>query len=115
MGYEYPAGYHPKEKLVIYRLKFRSQQDFAKAVQAMTVGKSYAEYWESMKRSAKFPSAAKAPEINVCHDDRCIYVVSKEAVFQNESNIFFPVSVGYFKPYLQAAFAGAEIQVTTEI
>jgi hypothetical protein len=115
MEYRYPEGRLPTETLVIYRLKFSSRQEFTKAIETVTIGKNLAEYIESFKRSTRIPITTETPEVNACHDDLCIYIVSKELEFHSNSNVFFPVNVGYYKPYLSGAFPSAKIQATREI
>jgi hypothetical protein len=40
-----------KEILVIYRLKFKSEHDFEKAVQTLRFGENMGKYLESLQRS----------------------------------------------------------------
>jgi hypothetical protein len=73
-----------KEVLVIYRLKFKSEHDFEKAVQTFRFGQNMGEYLESLQRSfglqrpqPSYP-VITPPEINFCKDDLVIYVCSYE-------------------------------------
>jgi hypothetical protein len=74
----------PKEILVIYRLKFKSEHDFAEAVRTLRFGQEIGKYIESLQRSfalqlpqASFPMI-NPPEINLCKDDLVIYLCSYE-------------------------------------
>jgi hypothetical protein len=73
-----------KEILVIYRLKFKSEHDFEKAVQTLRFGENMGKYLESLQRSfglerlqPNYPMITP-PEINFCRDDLVIYVCSHE-------------------------------------
>jgi hypothetical protein len=73
-----------KEVLVIYRLKFKSEHDFEKAVQTFRFGQNMGEYLESLQRSfglqrrqPNYPMITP-PEINFCKDDLVIYLCSNE-------------------------------------
>jgi hypothetical protein len=73
-----------KEVLVIYRLKFKSEHDFEKAVQTLSFGQNMGKYLESLRRSfalqgpqPDYPMITP-PEINICKDDLVIYVCSYE-------------------------------------
>lgn len=75
----------PKEILVIYRLKFKSEHDFEKAVQTLRFGQNMGKYIESLQRSfslqppqPNYPIIAP-PEVNLCKDDLVIYLCSYEA------------------------------------
>jgi len=73
-----------KGVLVIYRLKFKSEHDFEKAVQIFRFGQNMGEYLESLQRSFGLQQAQPnypvitPPEINFCKDDLVIYVCSYE-------------------------------------
>ena len=74
----------PKEVLVIYRLKFKSEHNFEKAVQTLSFGQNMGNYLESLRRSFSlqrpqpdYPMITP-PEINFCKDDLVIYVCSYE-------------------------------------
>jgi len=73
-----------KAVLVIYRLKFKSEHDFEKAVQIFRFGQNMGEYLESLQRSFGLQQAQPnypvitPPEINFCKDDLVIYVCSYE-------------------------------------
>jgi hypothetical protein len=74
-----------KEVLVIYRLKFKSEHDFEKAVQTLSFGQNMGNYLESLRRSftlqgpqPDYPMITP-PEINFCKDDLVIYVCSYES------------------------------------
>jgi hypothetical protein len=73
-----------KGVLVIYRLKFKSEHDFEKAVQTFRFGQNMGEYLESLQRSfglqrpqLNYP-VITPPETNFCKDDLVIYVCSYE-------------------------------------
>ena len=71
----------PKETLVIYRLKFKSEHDFEKAVQILRFGQNMGKYIESLQRSfalqrpqLNYPmTTTTPPEVNFCKDDLVIY------------------------------------------
>jgi hypothetical protein len=73
-----------KEALVIYRLKFKSEQDFEKAAQIFRFGQNMREYLESLQRSLGLQRSQPnypvitPPEINFCKEDLVIYVCSYE-------------------------------------
>ena len=73
-----------REVLVIYRLKFRSEHDFEKAVQTLSFGQNMGKYLESLQRSfsPQLPqpnySMITPPEVNFCKEDLVIYVCSYE-------------------------------------
>jgi hypothetical protein len=73
-----------RETLVIYRLKFKSEHDFEKAVQTLQFGQNMGKYLESLRRSfglqrsqPNYPMVTP-PEINFCKEDLIIYVCSYE-------------------------------------
>lgn len=75
----------PKQILVIYRLKFKSEQDFEKAVQILRFGQNMTKYMESVQRSfglqhlgIDYPMITTAPEVNLCKEDLVIYLCSHE-------------------------------------
>ncbi len=74
----------PKEILVMYRLKFKSQHDFEQAAQTLRFGQNIGKYVESLQRSLavqgpqpSYPTITP-PEINLCKDDLVIYLCSYE-------------------------------------
>jgi hypothetical protein len=74
----------PKEVLVIYRLKFKSESDFEKAEQTLRFGQNMGKFIESLQRSfalqrpqQNYPMIAP-PEVNFCKDDLVIYLCSNE-------------------------------------
>jgi hypothetical protein len=74
-----------KEILVIYRLKFKSDHDFDKAVQMFRFGQNIAKYVESFHRSfalqhpgLEYPAITTPPEVNFCTEDLVIYLCSYE-------------------------------------
>jgi hypothetical protein len=73
-----------REVLVIYRLKFRSEHDFEKAVQTLSFGQNMGKYLESLLRSFSLQPSQPyypmitPPEVNFCKDDLVIYVCSYE-------------------------------------
>src|ERR671913_250742 len=74
----------PKEVLVIYRLKFKSEHNFEKAAQTLSFGQNMGNYLESLRRSFALQGPQPdypmiiPPEINFCKDDLVIYVCSYE-------------------------------------
>jgi hypothetical protein len=76
----------PKGILVIYRLKFKFEHDFEKAVQTFRFGQNMARYVESLQRSfalqhpgLDYPMITTAPaEVNFCKEDLVIYLCSYE-------------------------------------
>jgi hypothetical protein len=75
----------PRQVLVIYRLKFKSEHDFDKAVQILRFGQSMTKYMESLQRSfglqhpgIDYPTITTPPEVNLCKEDRVIYLCSYE-------------------------------------
>lgn len=73
-----------REILVIYRLKFKSEHDFEKAVKTLQFGQNMGKYLESLQRSfalqlpqPNYPMVTP-PEINFCKEDLVIYVCSYE-------------------------------------
>jgi hypothetical protein len=74
----------PKEILVIYRLKFKSEYDFEQAIRTLRFGQNMGKYVESLQRSfavqrpqASYPMITP-PEVNLCKDDLVIYLCSYE-------------------------------------
>ena len=74
----------PKEILVIYRLKFKTEHDFENAVQTLRFGQNMGKYIESLQRSfgverpqPNYPMITP-PELNLCKDDLVIYLCSYE-------------------------------------
>jgi hypothetical protein len=74
----------PKEILVIYRLKFKSEHDFEQAAKSLRFGQSMGKYVDSLQRSlavqgpqASYPKMTP-PEVNLCKDDLVIYLCSYE-------------------------------------
>jgi hypothetical protein len=75
---------NPKEILVIYRLRFKSEDDFEQAVKTLRFGQNIGKYVDSLQRSlatqgpqASYPKMTP-PEINLCKDDLVIYLCSNE-------------------------------------
>jgi hypothetical protein len=73
-----------REVLVIYRLKFKSEHDFQKAVQTFAFGQNMGKYLESLlgtfglqRPQPNYPMVTP-PEINFCKDDLVIYICSYE-------------------------------------
>src|SRR5919107_2401190 len=73
-----------KGVLVIYRLKFKSEHDFQKAVQTFAFGQNMGKYLESLlgtfglqQPQPNYPMVTP-PEINFCKDDLVIYICSYE-------------------------------------
>ncbi len=74
----------PKEILVIYRLKFKSEHDLEQAVQTLRFGQNMGKYVESLQKSfalqrtqPSYPMISP-PEVNLCKDDLVIYLCSYE-------------------------------------
>ncbi len=74
----------PKSILVIYRLKFKSQQAFDNAVEVFRFGEKLMAHMGSLQQSFRlkpfepiYPTI-DSPEINMCKDDFVIYVCSHE-------------------------------------
>ena len=74
----------PKEILVIYRLKFKSERDFEQAEQTLRFGENIGKYIESLQKSfalqrpqLSYPMITP-PEVNLCRDDLVIYLCSHE-------------------------------------
>ena len=74
----------PKEILVIYRLKFKSEHDFEEAAKSLRFGQNMGKYVDSLQRSlalqgsqASYPTITP-PEVNLCKDDFVIYLCSYE-------------------------------------
>ena len=74
----------PKEILVIYRLKFKSEHDFEQAAKSLRFGQNMGKYVDSLQRSlaaqglqASYPTITP-PEVNLCKDDLVIYLCSYE-------------------------------------
>jgi hypothetical protein len=75
----------PKQISVIYRLKFKSEHDFEKAVQTLRFSQNIAKYMESFQRSLglqqpkmSYPMITTPPEVNLCKEDLVIYLCSYE-------------------------------------
>lgn len=78
----------PKEILVIYRLKFKSEHDFEQAVQTLRFGQNMGKYIESLQKSFALQQTRQTqpsypmitpPEVNLCKDDLVIYLCSYES------------------------------------
>jgi hypothetical protein len=74
----------PKEILVIYRLKFKSEHDFEQAVRTLRFGQNIGKHIESLQKSFALQQTQPSypvitpPEINLCKDDLVIYLCSYE-------------------------------------
>ena len=74
----------PKEILVIYRLKFKSERDFEQAEQTLRFGQNIGKYIESLQKSFSLQRPQPAypvitpPEVNLCKGDLVIYLCSHE-------------------------------------
>jgi hypothetical protein len=72
------------EVLVIYRLKFKSEQDFEKAAETFRFGQNMGKYLESLQGSFGLQRPQpnnpmiNPPEINFCKDDLVIFICSYE-------------------------------------
>ena len=120
-----------KEVLVIYRLKFKSEHDFEKAVQTFRFGQNMGEYLESLQRSfglersqANYP-VITPPEINFCKDDLVIYVCSYELgqyakgsptrnIMMKEMAESMPRFPYYYEVFLKGTFGSiADVSIAT--
>jgi hypothetical protein len=120
-----------KGVLVIYRLKFKSEHDFERAVQTFTFGQNMGEYLESLQRSfgpqrpqPNYP-AITPPEINFCKDDLVIYVCSYELghytkgspttnMTMKEMAERMPRFPYYYEVFLKGAFGSiADVSIAT--
>jgi hypothetical protein len=122
----------PKEVLVIYRLKFKSKDDFEKGAQTLRFGQSMAKYLDSLQISLGLQQSQpnypmiKPPEINICQDDNVIYICSYEYEQRGEGSRITNIMTGgtadtmpsfpyYYEPFLRGSFGTvAEVRVTTE-
>ena len=120
----------PREVLVIYRLKFKSKEDFEKAAETLRFGQNMGKYLESLQMSLglqqsqpNYYSLIRSPEINICRDDLVIYVCSHEyeqrekglpitnIITEGMGDTISPLH--YYEPFLKARFgAVAEVRVT---
>ena len=120
-----------REVLVIYRLKFKSEHDFQKAVQTFTFGQNMGKYLESLQATfglqrpqPNYPMVTP-PEINFCKDDLVIYLCSyelgksakrsptRDIMLEGiaESMPRFPY---YYEPFLKGTFGSiADISIAT--
>jgi hypothetical protein len=120
------------EGLVIYRIKFKSKDDFEKAAQALRFGQTLGKYLESLQKSlglsqsqANYP-IIRPPEINICPDDFIIYVCSYEygqhkkgsVITNNMTGAFaqtMPSFPYYYEAFLKGTFGGvSDLSITTE-
>jgi len=122
------------EVLVIYRLKFKSEQDFEKAAETFRFGQNMGKYLESLQGSFGLQRPqpnnpnnpmTNPPEINFCKDDLVIYICSyefgrstkgspnRDIVTEGiaESMPRFPY---YYELFLKGTFGSiAEVSITT--
>jgi|SRR5919109_31402 hypothetical protein len=126
----------PREVLVIYRLKFKSKDDFEKAAQTLRFGQKMGIYLESLQASLRLQQSQpnypmiRPPEINICQDDLVIYICSYEYDVQHRKG-FRTTSIMtqdmadtippfahysyYYEPFLRATFGTvADLTVTAE-
>jgi hypothetical protein len=120
-----------REVLVIYRLKFRSEHDFEKAVQTLSFGQNMGKYLESLQRSfglqppqPNYPMMAP-PEVNFCKEDLVIYVCSYELgqytkgaptrdILGEEMAERMPRFPHYYEVFLKSTFGStADVTVAT--
>src|SRR5919108_1612915 len=125
----------PREVLVIYRLKFKSKDDFEKAAQTLRFGQKMSIYLESLQASLRLQQSQpnypmiRPPEINICQDDLVIYICSYEYVQRRkglpttnimtegmaETMLPFPHYSYYYEPFLRGTFGRvADLTVTRE-
>ena len=121
----------PREVLVIYRLKFKSKDDFEKAKQTLRFGQNMGKYIESLQTSfglgqpqPNYPMI-RPPEINICQDDLVIYICSYEFeqprkdspiknIMTREMAHTMPSFPYYYEPFLRATFgAVVDMRITT--
>ena len=125
----------PREVLVIYRLKFKSKDDFEKAAQTLRFGQKMGIYLESLQVSLRLQQSQpnypiiRPPEINICQDDLVIHICSYEYDVRRrkglpttnimtegkaETMLPFP-HYSYYEPFLRGTFGRvADLTVTTE-
>jgi hypothetical protein len=123
----------PKEVLVIYRLKFKSKDDFEKGAQTLRFGQKMGKYLESLQTSLRLQQSQpnypmiSPPEINICQDDLVIYICSYEYEQRRRGSLITNImSEGmpetmpsfphyYYEPFLRGTFGTvADLTVTTE-
>jgi hypothetical protein len=122
----------PREVLVIYRLKFKSKDDFEKATQTLRFGQNIGKYIESLQASfglqqpqPNYPMI-RPPEINICQDDLVIYICSYEFEQPGKDSPIKNIMTGkmaetippfpyyYYEPFLRTTFGRvADVSVTT--
>jgi hypothetical protein len=120
-----------KEVLVIYRLKFKTEHDFQKAVQTFAFGQNMGKYLESLQASfglqrpqQKYPMVTP-PEINFCKDDLVIYVCSHELAQSTKGSANRDILIGgmaqgmprfpyYYELFLKSTFGSvADVWIAT--
>ena len=127
-----PSNGDEYEGLVIYRIKFKSREDFDKAAQVLKFGQNMGKYLESLQKSLGFVQSQpnypkiRSPEINVCPDDLVIFVCSfefgrhkKRSVISNNITEGFtevmPTLPYYYEAFLKTALGGiSDLTITTE-
>jgi hypothetical protein len=123
----------PRELLVIYRLNFKSKDEFKKAAQMLRFGQNIRKYMESLQASFGVqqpqPNFAmiRPSEINICQDDLVIYICSyefeqhgKDSPIKNmmtgqKRESIRPFPYYYYEPFLRATFGtAADLSITKE-
>jgi hypothetical protein len=123
----------PREVLVIYRLKFKSKDDFEKGAKTLRFGQNMAKYLESLQTSLGLQQSqpnypmTRPPEINICQDDLVIYICSYEYEQRGKgmpitnfmtgerSETMPPFHYYYYEQFLRGTFGTiAEVTVTRE-
>jgi hypothetical protein len=121
----------PREVLVIYRLKFKSKDDFEKAAQMLRFGQNMGKYIESLQTAFGLQqpqpnyTMIRPSEINICQDDLVIYICSYEFEQHRKDSAIKNIMTGemaesmppfpyYYEPFLRATFGTvADVRVTT--
>lgn len=120
------------EVLVIYRIKFKSKDDFEKAAQVLRFGQNMGNYLESLQKSLGLSQSQpnypmiRPPEINICQDDLIIYVCSYEygrrkkgsVISNNMAGAFsetIPPFPYYYEAFLKGTLGGvSDLTITTD-
>jgi len=121
-----------KEVLVIYRIKFKSKDDFERAEQTLKFGQHMGKYLESLQKSfglrqsqPNYPML-RPPEINICPDDLIIYVCSYEYGHSRKGSVItnnmirgfaetMPPFPYYYEAFLKGSLGGvSDLTITIE-
>ena len=114
-----------KQIFVIYRLKFKSENEFQSAVETMKIGQKFGEYLSSLQRSflqrqsqRDLPIVTAAPEINLCKDDLVIYLCSDEirqVQYGNEATAQGTPRLPYYYELLLEGTFGSFAELTVAV